>query len=240
MLKYEELVNTLKDEIAKGTYNKGDRLPTTPELCRIYGVSNTTVKRAMDDLELQGLVARRRGSGVYIKQTKTLANAGGRVGSSSGQMTGFVAEHQDSGHVVTSTVYGFQVCHPTPQAREALGIAEDEFVYDICRVRNIDGTPKVIEYTFMPINLIPNLREGTLEHSIYSYIEHDLGFKIGSAHRVIKAVMPTPLEQERLHVDERSPLLEVRQVGYLDDGTPFEYSTSRHTCDYEFFSISTR
>ena len=69
MLKYQELVNTLLDELANGVYKKGDRLPTTPELCERYGVSNTTVKRAMDELELQGIVARRRGSGVYIKET---------------------------------------------------------------------------------------------------------------------------------------------------------------------------
>ena len=64
MAKYEELVSILKREIAQGTYAKGDRLPTTPQLCQLYGVSNTTVKRAMDELELQGLIARRRGSGV--------------------------------------------------------------------------------------------------------------------------------------------------------------------------------
>ena len=60
MLKYQELVNTLLDELANGVYKKGDRLPTTPELCERYGVSNTTVKRAMDELELQGIVARER------------------------------------------------------------------------------------------------------------------------------------------------------------------------------------
>ena len=88
MLKYEELARTILDELAQGRYQKGDPLPTTPELCRIYGVSNTTVKRAMDELELMGIVARRRGSGVYIKETSVPMVSGGRQGSSSQQMTG--------------------------------------------------------------------------------------------------------------------------------------------------------
>ena len=62
----------------------------------------------------------------------------------------------------------------------------------------------------------------------------------GSAHRAIKAVMPTDEERRWLGIDDHSPLLEVRQVAYLANGIAFEFSTSRHTADYEFYSISTR
>ncbi len=240
MAKYEELVELLKADITKGTYRKGDRLPTTPQLCQIYGVSNTTVKRAMDELELQGLVARRRGSGVYIKETSVPSSSGTRQGSSSQQMTGFSTEHEAQNRKVESIVHDFSVVRPNEFIAEQLAMESDEFAYHICRVRLVDGRPMVVEYTHMPIKLIPDLRESTLHASIYAYIEGDLGLKIGSAHRVIRAVMPTPEEREWLQIGTDEPLLEVRQVAYLDDGTPFEYSVSRHTSDYEFYSISTR
>lgn len=240
MAKYEELVSILKHEIARGTYAKGDRLPTTPQLCQIYGVSNTTVKRAMDELELQGLVARRRGSGVYIKETFVPTPTGTRQGSSSQQMTGFSTEHQAQGRTVESEVHDFSVVRPDEAVALQLNMERDEFAYHICRVRKVDGRPMVVEYTYMPIKLVPDLRESTLYASIYSYIERDLGLKIGSAHRVIKAVMPTDDERSWLQIGPGEPLLEVRQVAYLDDGTPFEFSISRHTSDYEFYSISTR
>lgn len=240
MLKYQELVNTLLDELANGVYKKGDRLPTTPELCERYGVSNTTVKRAMDELELQGIVARRRGSGVYIKETTIAKGITTRQGSTSQQMSGMTAEYEGTSQVLTSEVHDFSVVHPSAEIAEKLGMDSDGFAYHICRARLVDGTPKVIEYTHMPISLIPNLREGTLRASIYRYIEDELGLKIGSAHRVIKAVMPTDDERSWLRINEGEPLLEIRQVAYLADGTPFEYSVSRHTSDYEFYSISTR
>ena len=63
MHKYQAIVSDLRHKITVGEYAQGDRLPTTPELCKQYGVSKITVKRAMDDLESLGLVARRRGSG---------------------------------------------------------------------------------------------------------------------------------------------------------------------------------
>lgn len=240
MAKYEELVSTLKREIAQGTYAKGDRLPTTPQLCQIYGVSNTTVKRAMDELELQGLIARRRGSGVYVKETHVPASTGTHQGSSSQQMTGFSAEHQAQNRTVESEIHDFSVVRPSDEVASQLNMERDEFAYHICRVRKVDGRPLVVEYTYMPIKLIPDLRESTLHASIYGYIEHDLGLKIGSAHRVIKAVIPTDDERTWLQIGPGEPLLEVRQVAYLDDGTPFECSMSRHTADYEFYSISTR
>ena len=91
----------------------------------------------------------------------------------------------------------------------------------------------------MPIKLVPDLRERNVETSIYGYLEGELGLKIGSAHRVIKAVLPTDDEATWLGVDPSQPLLEVKQVGFLDDGVPFEWSVARHANDYEFCSIST-
>ena len=240
MLKYQELVNTLLDELANGVYKKGDRLPTTPELCERYGVSNTTVKRAMDELELRGIVARRRGSGVYIKETTVAKGIITRQGSTSQQMSGMTAEYEGTSQALTSEVHDFSVIRPSVEIADRLGMDSDGFAYYICRTRLVDGTPKVVEYTYMPISLIPNLRESTLRASIYHYIEDELGLKIGSAHRTIKAVMPTEDERAWLRTNEKEPLLEVRQVAYLADGTPFEYSISRHTNDYEFYSISTR
>ena len=117
---------------------------------------------------------------------------------------------------------------------------DDSFTYHVCRVRCANDKPRVIEYTYMPIDVITDLKLRNVQTSIYSFIEKDLGLKIASAHRVIRAVMPSAEERKRLNVPEGEPLLEVEQVGYLDDGRPFEYSVSRHVSDYEFHSISTK
>ena len=90
----------------------------------------------------------------------------------------------------------------------------------------------------MPIGLIPNLKMKHLEHSIYAYIENTLELRIANAHRVIRAVMPTTLEAERLSITPNEPLLEVEQIGYIDDGRAFEYSIARHAHGYEFMTIS--
>lgn len=239
MLKYQTVVNDIVDKIASGKYKPNDRLPTTEELCDLYQVSKITVKKAMDELELRGLVARRRGSGTFVKGVVPLGKSAPTGWSMSSQMTGFKNEILGAGHVPSTKVVEFSVEHPNEAEAEALGLDSDEFVYRICRVRLSDGVPQVIEHTWMPINVIPNLRMSHLEDSIYNYIEQDLGLKIASAHRTAEAVGVSEEEAPLLQVEPGTPCLEVEQVGFLDDGVPFEYSVSRHVRGYKLYSIST-
>lgn len=237
MLKYKAVAQDIVKKISQGEYLPNDRLPTTPELCEQYQVSKITIKKAMDELELGGLIARRRGSGTYVKGvTSQLENAPSGWSMSS-QMGGYTKDHP--GHEVTSHVYDFSVVRAPEMVADELGIEPDEFCYHVCRTRLLDGKPDVIEYTYMPIKVVPDLREHHVETSIYGYIQNDLGLKIASAHRTIEAVLVTPEEAKMLQVKPNSPALQVTQVGFLDDGTAFEHSVSRHVNGYQFFSIST-
>jgi DNA-binding LacI/PurR family transcriptional regulator len=56
----------LAREIASGRLKHGDRLPSEAELVRRFGASRITVGRAVRDLQVQGLVERRAGSGTYV------------------------------------------------------------------------------------------------------------------------------------------------------------------------------
>ena len=63
--------------------------------------------------------------------------------------------------------------------------------------------------------------------------------KIKSAHRTVRATLPTEKEEEYLKIDHCFPILEVEQVAFLDDGRIFEYSKSRHRGDrFELKTVS--
>jgi len=131
------------------------------------------------------------------------------------------------------------VAHPTEEIATKLKITTDDFVYDIIRTRYADDEPYVIEYTYMPIGLIPGIKNDVLLNSVYGYIEKNLKLKIKSAHRNIRAILPNELEQEWLKIDSNFPILEVEQVGFLDNGQPFEYSNAHHRSDkIEFRTVS--
>lgn len=54
--------------IGKG--HNGDILPSQSEICKTFSVSNITARRALDDLEDQGLIYRQKGKGSFIKKTE--------------------------------------------------------------------------------------------------------------------------------------------------------------------------
>ncbi|MBD7910710.1 MULTISPECIES: GntR family transcriptional regulator [Clostridium] len=236
MLKYEEIALDIQHKINSGEYLPNDQLPLEKEMCVQYGVSRITIKKAMDKLVMSGSVVKRRGSGTFVKDVDY--NEVSDVSASS-QFTGFSGNFKNK--EIVSKIIEFQVINPTEEIANKLKMETDEFVYYICRVRYADNDPYVIEYTYMPIDIIPGLKKDVLRNSIYKYIEETLKLKIKSAHRTVRALLPNELEQENLEIAENFPILEVEQIAFLDNGQPYEYSKSHHRSDrFEFKSISVR
>lgn len=65
--KHHEISSHLQTEIAAGRYGEGARLPSEVQLVKQFSVSRPTVARALRDLETQGLIERRAGSGTYVR-----------------------------------------------------------------------------------------------------------------------------------------------------------------------------
>jgi DNA-binding LacI/PurR family transcriptional regulator len=65
--KYKQVYTALRREIQAGRLKRGERLPSEAELVRKFGASRITVGRAVRDLQQQGFVERRAGSGTFVK-----------------------------------------------------------------------------------------------------------------------------------------------------------------------------
>jgi len=68
--KYQQILVELRRSITLGQAKPGDRLPSETDLGDRYGVSRLTVQRALKELQIEGLVERRAGSGTYVLQRK--------------------------------------------------------------------------------------------------------------------------------------------------------------------------
>jgi GntR family transcriptional regulator, arabinose operon transcriptional repressor len=65
--KYQQVYSALRREIQSGQWKRGDRLPSEAELVKAYHASRITVGRAMRELQSEGFVERRAGSGTYVR-----------------------------------------------------------------------------------------------------------------------------------------------------------------------------
>ncbi len=237
MDKYENIVQSLRQQIAHSAYGPGDRLPTIPQLCDTYGVSKITVKRAMDELELQGLVTRRRGSGTYVTGLPQGMDGSGGV---TGKLRGFTAEREARGERADTLVREFEVAPAEAGIARDLSLQPGELCYHIERTLYADGIPVQDQTLHIPLQVVPNLLRRHAEGSIYKYVEEELGLRIASAHRRVIAIRPNEDAAERLQIDTNDAILKIFQTTYLDDGRPCEKSVSLHVPNYEYFSVSTR
>lgn len=63
------VVDTLKKHIANGAYVVGEKLPTQHELAKALDVGRSSIREAMRELQVLGLVELRSGSGAVLRST---------------------------------------------------------------------------------------------------------------------------------------------------------------------------
>ena len=233
MTKYELILGDIRKKIQNGSYMMNEKLPTEAQLCEQYQVSRITIKKAIDQLVYEGLVIKRRGAGTFVKGVSEYK------GQLENQMNGLFSQIDKS--KIKSEVVEFQVIPAGREIGEKLKIGPDDFVYYIIRFRNDGAQWKVLDFCYMPIDLIPGLKKEILYQSIYNYIEKTLGLKIQSAHRTISAKRPDEYDKKYLGIKNTDPVLSIEQVGYLDNGMPFEYSDQHHIGDdFNYKTVSVR
>lgn len=64
--RYKQIYTLLRQAISENTYQVGAKLPSEHELVNQFGASRPTVGRALAQLETEGLVERRAGSGTFV------------------------------------------------------------------------------------------------------------------------------------------------------------------------------
>ncbi|EUJ39409.1 GntR family transcriptional regulator [Brochothrix campestris] len=232
MLKYKVIADDIRSKIQAGEYAAEALLPDQVALALHYEVSRMTVKKAIDILAMEGLVYRKRGMG-----TRVLKNALWNQNDSLAlDYQGLTA--QMKGTAITNDIIEFNIQFPDEALQNLLMIGANEAVYYVHRVRNVDGKPYVMEYTYFVASLVHDLTPAILEQSIYDYIKADIGLVIGGAYRKIHADVASDDDCQYLACEATTPVLEVEQVVYQKNGTPFEYSRSRNRFDTRSYTIT--
>jgi GntR family transcriptional regulator/MocR family aminotransferase len=77
---YKQLYNELKSGILNGMLKPGDRLPSSREMCREFGVSRNTVLQVFGQLEAEGFLTGQTGAGTYVNVEINLFRKSSKAG----------------------------------------------------------------------------------------------------------------------------------------------------------------
>lgn len=128
---WQLVADALRHAIADETYRSGDRLPSEHQLAEAHGVSRPTVRRALQELRLRGLIETQQGRGAFVRAQPavviTLSAQNYRRHQETGQ-SGFAAQVREQGYTPRQEVLGVSTV-PAPQAiAQRLGIEVDDDV----------------------------------------------------------------------------------------------------------------
>ncbi len=228
---YIQVRDILREHLQAGTWQPGERLPSEPELCRMFAVSRPVIRQALNDLAQHGLVARLKGKGTFVappKITESLVQ----------KLTGFYQDMVEQGYTPTARVLRQELVPAGVRVGERLRIAPETPVIVIERLRFIQDEPIQLVTSHIPHAVCPALLEVDLSRrSLYAFLDEAGAIVIARGHRSVEAVAANKYEAEMLQVKKGAPLILLDSVSYLSDGTPVEYYHALHRGDRTRFEV---
>ena len=201
-----------------GRPGPGERLGAERELAQRLGVSRSTVRAALADLERSGFVRRTRGrgGGIFVAERK--------VERDLTSLAGLPAYLRRQGFEADARVLSTATVGADADAAAALGLTQQDLVLEVVRVRLADGDPISLERALFPAERFPDLLDRSLSGSLYELLESRYGVVPGEAEERIEVVAAGAAEARLLGLRRGAPLLAVARTAWDADGSAFERS----------------
>lgn len=216
---YDQLVDILTEKIEQ-EYQPGDLMPSERELSERYGLSRTTVRLALQELEKLGMVVRQHGRGTFVADRS--AQAANLVQSYS-----FTEHMRSLGRVPETTILEFSEIDADKKLAESMGARLGDKLFKLKRLRSADGVPMMVEMSYLPVRKFLTLKRRLLESMpLYDIIEKVYHEKIRVAEEEFFASVARPADAHLLDIAENAPVLELTRTTYNISNEIIEYTLS--------------
>ncbi|MER5493087.1 GntR family transcriptional regulator [Streptomyces sp. LE64] len=138
-------LKTVLTEALDSEFTVGEILPNERELAARFGVARATLRQALEQLELEGRLQRRRGVGTTVAPPRV----GVAVGSPVQDWPGALGD--------TWQTAGGETDAPPPAIARMLETPEGEAVHVVRRTRVSHGQPVAAELLYVPAASVPDL-----------------------------------------------------------------------------------
>jgi GntR family transcriptional regulator len=229
---YHQLKVILRRMMDDGDLRPGDALPGELRLCEQYDVSRTVVRQALVELEFEGLINREKGRGTFVSSQKT---AQGLVQSMTGQFEDLAAQ----GLHLRSEVRKLEAVSAEPVVAAQLQVDDGASVVLLERLRFIRDEPWVLALTYLPLEILPVLKQkqGDLENgSLYALMD-GLGIRPSHGKRTVEAREAGKTVARALGLRRTFPVLLLTSAGLDSSGRPVEYFEAFHRGDRSRFDV---
>lgn len=215
---WQSLALKIRADIEAGRYPVGSQLPSEPALMKEFGGGRHSVRRALGELAVAGLIRTEHGKGSYVQRTEVLdyrISLRTRASVSVGEQ----------GRASTDQPVHEEVQAASKLVADALQIREGSLVYMIVRHGFADDMPICVTTAYHPVDRFPEIDKARrslrrLTEIYASYGVHDY-FRLKTT---ISTRMPTADVMRILRLTPQQPVLVTHKIDADVSGVPIAYS----------------
>ena len=232
-LRYLRVQRALADEIRRSRGGPGSLLPPERALAEHFGVSRVTLRRALAELERQGVVARRG---------PRWAVADAPIGEPPNALMSFSEMAAMRGLRASATVLSVGFRPASLDEADALGLAPGAALFECERLRAMDDVPILVDRSRVPASLVPGIDGADLSNaSLYALLETRYGLRPTQARFTVEAIAADERLAGLLDLRVGEPMLRCRQETLDQVGRTIELSEMAYRGDrYRFRAMLTR
>ncbi|MGO4528270.1 trehalose operon repressor [Paenibacillus sp. 2TAF8] len=222
--KFIRIYEDIAERIRNGDIEAGTLLQSELDLSERYQTSRETIRKALKMLYEEGYIQKIQGKGSIVLDIR-------KIDFPVSGLVSFKELAQKMGHRAQTVVKLFEERMVDQALSQKTRFSQNEKVWQINRVRKVDGEQVILDKDYISQRLIPGLNEDICNDSIYEYIEQTLGLSISYAKKEILVEEPTAEDRELLDLEGFHNVVVVKSQVYLEDTSQFQFTESRHRPD---------
>lgn len=228
--KFETICQDLKEQIETGQYSAEEVFPSENMLTEVYGCSRATLRRALSLLIDQGYIQAGQG-----RRMRVIYHPAEQNEFMIGGIESFKEAAGRNRFQADTRVIHFSEEKVDEKTAQKTGLPLGSEIYDVRRVRYLSGQPLILDINYFLREAVPDLTPEIAAHSIYDYIENELGMVIVTSRRRMTVERATSLDSRWLDLGDYNCLAVVTGRTYNAEGVQFEYTQSRHHPEFFCF-----
>ncbi|MDW7669996.1 MAG: GntR family transcriptional regulator [Bacillota bacterium] len=217
---YLQIKDILKNRIKNNIYPRETLIPSENELSSEFGVTRATVRNALKELKKEDLIYTEKGKGSIVK--------GSKIKQSLMEFYSFgrrFKQNEEEHEAYSEIVEKKEIICPS-DVREHLNIRSEDKIYEITRIRYVEEEPVMVEISYLPQKLFPDLFDYDMEHfSLYDMIEFRYKKSITKGKEYIQPMISGTKESQLLNIEKGSPVFLVKRITFSGK-KPVEYRKS--------------
>ena len=226
---YKQVYDLLTTRLVEGYWKPSESLPSEMALAAELGVSQGTVRKALNQMVSEKLLQRQQGKGTYVAEHT----------QESSLFRFFRIREPNGENLIPETqVLSSSRRAPTKEEKSNLGLTGKAQIVELIRLRSLHGDPAILEKVIQPLSIFPDIdKQPEIPNSLYTLYQEKYGISIVSVHDEIHAVQIPSDYAGHLDLKPGAPVLLIERASINIDGRTVEWSQAYCTTEKFVYSV---